>query len=151
MNATIAIPIADGQVYGHFGQASRFRVYTIADDRVTTTEEFTVNGGGHEELALELVMRSVNAVICGEIGPGAQGALMAAGVLALAGVEGDADAAVEQLIDGTLEALRNLANCSHHAHGGCGGHCGHEGGHCGHEGGHCGHEGGHCGHGGCCH
>lgn len=139
MNATIAIPVKDGQVFPHFGKAERFKVYTIADDRVTTTVEFETEGAAHEELALKLVMHGVNAVLCGEIGPGAQGALMAAGVITLAGVEGDADAAVEQLIDGTLEALRNLANCSHHAHGGCGGHCG------------CGHEGGHCGHGGCCH
>ena len=140
MNATIAIPVEGNEIFQHFGKATKFKIYTIANDAVTASEvcspEVRIHEeghgcGAHEDLALWLLMHGVNAVLCGNIGPGAQGALMAAGIIALAGVSGAADEAVGKLIAGTLEALRT-ANCGHH--GGCGGKCG-----------------GHCGHGGCCH
>ena len=141
MNATIAIPVEGDNIFPHFGKAAKFRIYKIEGDAVVSTDESEPQEGtAHEEVAFWLLTRGVNAVICGNIGPGAQGALMAAGILALAGVEGAADEAVAKLIDGSLEALRNLANCAHHG-GGCGGHCG---------GGSCGCGGGSCGH-GCCH
>lgn len=122
MNAMIAVPVDGEQVFQHFGKATKFKIYTIANDIVTDSQVGDVEGSAHEEVALWLLTRGVNAVICGNIGPGAQGALMAAGIVALAGVEGSADEAVAKLIDGSLEALQNLANCGHH--GGCGGHCG---------------------------
>ena len=135
MNARIAIPYSDGQVFQHFGQASQFKIYTIVDDKVTATEVADTDGAGHEALGLWLVQHEVNAVICGGIGPGAQGALMAAGILALAGVDGAADGAISRFLAGQLDAAQT-ATCNHHAHGGCGSHCG-----------------SHCGHGGCggCH
>ena len=132
MNATIAIPVEGDEIFQHFGKASKFKIYTIANDAVTASEVCETDGSAHEEVALWLLTHGVNAVICGNIGPGAQGALMAAGIIALAGVSGAADEAAQKLIAGTLEALQT-ANCGHHG-GGCGGHCG-----------------GHCGHGGCCH
>ena len=128
MNATIAIPVEEDQIFQHFGKATRFRIYKIEDDAVKSAETCDTGGVGHEDLALWLVTHGVNAVICGGIGPGAMGALAGAGVVALAGVEGAADEAVAKLIDGTLEVLQNIATCGHH-HGGCGGHCA---GHCGH-------------------
>ena len=147
MNATIAIPVEGDEIFQHFGKASMFKIYTIANDTVTASEVCETDGSAHEEVALWLLTHGVNAVICGNIGPGAQGALMAAGIIALAGVSGAADEAVGKLIAGTLEALQT-ANCGHHG-GGCGGieylprrsraakralaQCGH------------------CGHGGCCH
>ena len=140
MNATIAVPVEGELIFQHFGKATKFKIYTIENDVVTESQVGDVEGSAHEEVALWLLTHGVNAVVCGNIGPGAQGALMAAGIIALAGVEGAADEAVAKLIDGTLEALQNLPNCGHHGHGGCGGHCGGHGG--------CGHHGG-CG--GCCH
>lgn len=131
MNAVIAVPVEEGNILRHFGKATKFRIYTIEDGAVKTSEDGDTGGVGHEDLALWLVMRGVNAVLCGNIGAGAMGALVAAGIVPLTGVEGSADEAVGKLLDGTLEAL-HVANCG--GHGGCGGHCG-----------------GHCGHGGCCH
>ena len=131
MTATIAIPVLDGQIFQHFGRATKFKIYTIAND-VVTAEACESGGGAHEDVALWLLTHGVNAVICGDIGPGAQGALTAAGIIALTGVSGAADEAVGKLIAGTLEALQT-PTCAHHG-GGCGGRCG-----------------GHCGHGGCCH
>ena len=132
MNATIAMPVEGNEIFQHFGKASKFKIYTIENDAVTASEVCEPDGSAHEEVALWLLTHGVNAGICGNIGPGAQGALMAAGIIALAGVSGAADEAAQKLIAGTLEALQT-ANCSHHG-GGCGGKCG-----------------GHCGHGGCCH
>lgn len=124
MNARIAIPFADGNVFRHFGKSTQFKIYTIADDKVTASETVGTDGTGHEALGLWLLRNGVNAVICGDIGPGALGALAAAGIAALAGVEGPADDAIAKLLAGTLEASP-AANCGHHAGGGCGSHgCG---------------------------
>ena len=132
MNATIAIPVEGDEIFPHFGKASKFKVYTIANDVVTAAEVCESGGGAHEDVALWLLTHGVNAVICGDIGPGAQGALTAAGIIALAGVTGAADEAIGKLIAGTLEALQT-PTCAHHGGGG-GGHCGSG-----------------CGYGGCCH
>jgi len=133
MNATIAIPVENEQIFQHFGQATKFKIYTIKDDGVRYAEVVDTEGVGHEEIALWLLVHQVQIVVCGGIGPGAQGALYAAGIMTLAGVEGSADEAIAKVIDGTIEA-QQAATCNHHTGGGCGGHCG-----------------GHCGHGGCCH
>lgn len=128
MNAHIAIPYLDGQVFPHFGKTTQFKIYRIEDDKVVSSEVVDTEGTGHEDLALWLVWHSVNAVICGNIGAGMQGALAAAGIQFLAGVEGSADETIEKLLVGTLVG-ETTANCGGHAGGGCGGHCG---GHCGH-------------------
>lgn len=138
MNAHIAIPYSEGQIFQHFGKTAQFKIYTIEDDKVVSSEVVDTEGTGHEDLALWLVWHSVNAVICGNVGPGMQGALAGAGIQFLAGVEGAADEAVAKLLAGTLVGA-TTATCGGHAGGGCGG----PGGGCG----------GHCGHGGCggCH
>jgi len=140
MNAKIAIPHSNGQIFQHFGKTEQFKIYTVIDDAVTSSEVVDTAGEGHEALGLWLVQHGVNAVICGDIGPGALGALQAAGIVALAGVTGAADEAMAALLAGTLEVVQT-ATCNHHAHGGCGGHGG-----CGSS---CGGHGGGCH--GCCH
>ena len=123
MNACIAIPYENGNVFQHFGKATTFMIYTIENDAVVKSEIKDAEGAGHEELGLWLVWQGVNAVICGGIGPGAMGALAGAGIPAVAGVEGSADDAVAKLIAGTL-VTASEPTCGGHAHGGCGGHCG---------------------------
>lgn len=124
MNATLAIPYSEGQVFPHFGKSTQFKIYVIADDRVSQSAIVETEGVGHEALGLWLIQHGVNAVICGGIGPGAQGALAAAGIALLAGVEGAADEAVRKLLAGELQASSG-ATCNHHGHaGGCGHHCG---------------------------
>ena len=62
-------------------------------------------------------------LICGGIGGGAQQALAQAGIKLYGGVSGDARAAAEALVAGTL-AYNPDVRCSHHDHEG--GHgCGH--------------------------
>lgn len=120
MNAKIAVPVENGAVFQHYGKATHFKIYTIEDDKVIESVMNEAEGGGHEAVAFWLVMRGVNAVICGNIGPGSLGALAGAGIVALAGVEGDADMAIAKFIAGDLIPT-STANCDHHGHGGCGG------------------------------
>lgn len=126
MNATIAIPFENDNVFQHFGKAAKFKIYTIENDRVVDSNIAEAEGGGHEAVGLWLVMRGVNAVICGRIGPGSLGALAAAGIAALAGIEGNADEAIGKFIAGELTPAYE-PNCGGHHGGSCGSHCGSHG------------------------
>ncbi len=68
----------------------------------------------------------INTLICGGIGGGAQNALAQAGITLYGGVQGDADAAVNDFLAGKL-AYDPAVHCDHHGHGhgeghSCGGH-----------------------------
>ena len=137
------------EVFQHFGRTQFFKVYDVEDGQVTSSEIIGYNGTGHGALANLLADQSVDVLICGGIGGGAQAALAQAGVELCAGASGNADQAVEQYLKGEL--VSTGANCDHHHEEGhnCGGHgddhgCGHHG-----EGHNCGsHEEGHtCGEG----
>ena len=66
-----------------------------------------------------------DALICGDIGMGAQMALAEAGIRLYAGVQGSADEAAQALAEGRLDYDPD-ARCDHHEHHG--GDCGHD--HC---------------------
>ena len=138
----IAVTYDNGNIFQHFGRTEFFKVYEIEDNKVISSDVIGSNGIGHGALAGLLSDQSVNVLICGGIGGGAQAALAEAGVELCAGAEGDADQAVEAYLKGEL--ISTEANCDHHHH---------EDGHsCGdHEDGHsCGdHEEGHSCGGGC--
>ncbi len=135
----IAVTYENGQVFQHFGHTEQFKLYTIENNAVASAEVVSTNGQGHGALAMVLKNLGANALICGGIGGGARMALQEAGVALYAGVSGEADAAVEALLAGTL-SYSTEANCDHHGEHGGEHHCGHHD----HEGGHCGHHG--CGH-----
>ena len=80
MDAQIAIPYAEGRIFPHLGKSTQFKIYKIEKDRVVSSEVADTEGTGHEDLALWLVWHGVNAVICGNVGPGMQGALAGAGI-----------------------------------------------------------------------
>ena len=122
-----------------------FKVYDVEDNKVVSSEIIGSNGTGHGALAGLLAGQSVDVLICGGIGGGAQEALAQAGVELCAGAQGDTDQAVEAYLKGEL--VSTGANCDHHHEEGHS--CGHheEGHNCGgHEEGHtCGNCGGGCG------
>jgi predicted Fe-Mo cluster-binding NifX family protein len=95
---------------------------------VASSEVLDAVGTGHGDLALWLVRHSVEAVVCGGIGPGAQGALAAAGIAVFAGVDGAADEAARRLVAGELSPTGG-ATCCGHGGGSCS-HCS-KGGSCG--------------------
>ena len=122
----IAVPFADGEIYQHFGHTENFKLYEIEAGRIVSSEILNTNGSGHEALADFLSGLSVNVLLCGGIGAGAQAALDAAGIEICSGAQGDADAAVNAYLSGELESAG--VNCDHHHEHdedeGCGDHCG---------------------------
>lgn len=134
----IAVTYDNGSVFQHFGKTEYFKIYEVVDHQIVSSEVISSNGTGHGALAGLLADQSVDVLICGGIGEGAQNALAEAGVKLCSGAEGDVDKAVELYLKGEL--VSTGVNCDHH----------HEDGHeCGHHegGGSCGGHscGGHCG------
>ena len=134
----IAVTYENGQVFQHFGHTEEFKVYDVEDGKVVSSKVLGSDGHGHEELAALLAGRSIDVLICGGIGPGAQAALTENGIELCSGASGDADAAVEAYLKGEL--VSSGANCDHHDHEHDHfGHHDHEHDHCGHHGeDHCG-------------
>ena len=123
----VAVTYDNGNVFGHFGKTEQFKVYDIEDGKVVNSQILGTNGEGCGALAGILNIADVDALICGGIGGGAVNAIEEAGIKLYAGASGSADAAVDALIAGTLEAIGE-ANCDHHDHEHGEGHsCGHGG------------------------
>ena len=152
----IAVTYENGQVFQHFGHTEAFKIYTVEDGKVLSSQICPTNGSGHGALAGFLRAQGVDTLICGGIGGGARNALAEAGIDLYPGAAGDADAQVLSFLAGKLTYQPDIV-CSHHHHEG-GQDCGHSGSHhdcgqhhCGHgnrdhDGG-CGQGGHHCGHG----
>jgi len=122
----IAVPFSNGEVFQHFGHTEIFKLYEIQDGQVASIDIVETNGSGHEALAGLLADLSVNVLVCGGIGDGAQTALTAAGIEICSGAKGDADNAVSAYLRGELQSAS--VNCDHHHDHeegeGCGSHCG---------------------------
>lgn len=118
----IAVTYDNGNIFQHFGRTEYFKVYEVEDGKVISSEVIGSNGVGHGALAGLLAGQSVDVLICGGIGGGAQAALAETGVELCAGAQGDADQAVESYLKGEL--ISTGANCDHHHEEGhsCGGH-----------------------------
>lgn len=125
----IAVTYQNGQIFQHFGHTEQFKIYEISNGSILHTEVVDTNGSGHGALAGFLMQHGVDTLICGGIGGGAQMALAQAGIRLFGGVSGDADAAVQTLLNGTLTYDPDV-HCNHHDHGEGGHTCGDHG--CGH-------------------
>ena len=120
----IAVTYDNGNVFQHFGKTEYFKIYEVEENKVVSSEVMSSNGSGHGALAGLLADHSVDVLICGGIGGGAQSALAEAGVELCAGAQGNTDEAVEAYLRGEL--VNSGANCNHHHEEGhsCGDHCG---------------------------
>ena len=132
----IAVTYDNGNIFQHFGKTEFFKVYEVNDNQVVSSEVIGSNGSGHGALADLLAGQSIDVLICGGIGGGAQDALQAADIEVYSGAQGDTDQAVEAYLKGEL--VSSGVNCDHHHEDGhsCGGHedghtCGNCGGGCG--------------------
>ena len=76
----IAVTYENGQVFQHFGHTEQFKIYTVEDGKVVSSEVVGTNGQGHGALAGFLKERGIDTLICGGIGGGARNALSEAGV-----------------------------------------------------------------------
>ena len=111
----IAVTYENGEVFQHFGHTRQFKVYEAEDGKVISSEIIDSEGSGHGALATLLAGRSVDVLICGGIGGGAQAALAEQGIELCAGASGDTDRAVEAYLRGEL--VNTGANCDHHGEG----------------------------------
>ena len=123
----IAVTYENGLVFQHFGHTQQFKLYTVENGKITSSEVVDTNGSGHGALAVFLKTHGVDTLICGGIGGGARTALAEAGIELYPGVSGSADAAVNSLLNGTLLYNPDTVCAHHHPEGGhdCGSHsCG---------------------------
>lgn len=111
----IAVTYDNGEIFQHFGHTEQFKLYEAVDGKVVASEVVGTNGSGHGALAGFLAEHRVEVLICGGIGGGAQNALAQAGIKLFGGCSGNADAAVQALLEGHLNFDANV-KCSHHDH-----------------------------------
>ena len=112
----IAVTYENGNVFQHFGHTEKFKMYSIEDGKIISTELIDVGESGHCALAGFLKEHGVDKLICGGIGAGAQNALAEAGIELFGGVSGDADKQVTAFLCGKLQYNPGV-ECNHHAHG----------------------------------
>lgn len=108
----IAVAYENGQVYQHFGQTERFMIYDTENGKVSIKTLINTNGKRHGALADILKKISVDTVLCGKLGDGAQRAIAEAGITLYSGVSGDVDKAVNAFLRGELARDLN-AICEH--------------------------------------
>ena len=109
----IAVTYENGQVFQHFGHTEQFKLYDVAQGKVTSSTVVDTNGSGHGALAGFLQQHGVDTLICGGIGGGARMALEQAGIRLYGGVSGLADQAVADLLSGRLSFDPDVT-CTHH-------------------------------------
>ena len=109
----IAVTYDNGQIFQHFGHTQFFKVYEVNEGKVISSKVESTNGQGHGALATVLRELGAEVLICGGIGGGAQMALKNAGIQLFGGCAGDADAAVEALLSGSLDYNPDVM-CNHH-------------------------------------
>jgi len=112
----IAVTYDNGSVWQHFGKTEYFKFYDIEDGKVTGTEVLSTGEAGHGALADFLAANNAETVICGGVGSPMIDRLESFGIKAYPGVTGDADAAVESLLAGTLDTDASAVHdgCHHH-------------------------------------
>jgi len=125
----IAVPYENGEVFQHFGHSEQFKIYEVENGAVVSDEIVDTRESGHAALASLLRDRTVDVLICGGIGGGAEAALTENGIKLCAGASGSADEAVKAYLRGEL--VNTGANCDHHhddeehsCGDSCGGGCG---------------------------
>lgn len=121
----VAVTYENGEIFQHFGHTQQFKIYDIINGEVTASHIISTNESGHGALADLLGVLKADVLICGGIGGGAQAALGEARIKLYGGVSGNADQAVEVLLEGNLVYNSNV-QCNHHGehHHGEGHTCG---------------------------
>ena len=120
----IAVTYENGKVYEHFGHTKQLKIYDVENNSIKTESIIDVSEKGHGALVGVLLDNFVDILICGGIGNGAKEALKKANIKLYGGVCGNADDAINNYINGTLEYNEDV-KCSHHEseHHSCSGEC----------------------------
>lgn len=109
----IAVTYENEQVFQHFGHSEKFKIYTVENNEVISSEVVDTNGNGHGALAGFLTALEIDVLICGGIGGGAKNAMAQAGIKLYGGVSGSCDEAVEAYLGGKLQFNPDVM-CNHH-------------------------------------
>ena len=108
----IAVTHDNGEIFQHFGKTESFKVYSIENGQIISSEVISSDGFGHEALADLLSSGNADLLICGGIGEGARAALDEAGIAVIGGVSGSCDEAVAAFLKGEL--ADSAETCGHH-------------------------------------
>ena len=112
----IAVAYNAGQVYGHFGEAKQFEIYTIEGANIVKRELNGTNGKSHIELVGLLVDWNINVLLVGGIGSHAINILNSKNIQVFPGVKGDSEAAVIAYLNGELSFNPNAVHQCSHSH-----------------------------------
>lgn len=108
----IAVPYQNGSISQAFGRSEQFKLYDTADGKIVSAEMIDNGGFAHTGLITHLKNHGVNLALVGNIGQHGADAFAAAGITLYTCNSGDADAVVQQYLDGTLELRTELRGCS---------------------------------------
>lgn len=122
MKIAVTYDNENGEIFQHFGHTEQFKLYDIEDGKIANSQVVSADGFGHGALAGFLSNLKVDTLICGGIGGGAQAALADVNIRLYGGVQGNADAAVQELLNSSLSYDPDV-HCNHHEEGhACGEH-----------------------------
>lgn len=99
----LAVTYEKGKITERFGKASAFKFYEVEEGKVTAEDVREIGTNDHDEMAVFLKEAGAEKLICGNICLGCQEAVGKTGIDILGCVKGDADAAVEAFLAGTLQ------------------------------------------------
>lgn len=116
----IAVAYENGNVFAHFGHTKHFKLYYIEDNKIIKTKIVPTDSSGHGALGLFLKNNNVDTLIVGGIGGAAQTIIKSNGIKLYGGISGNADQAVEDLLNNNLKYNPNPM-CNHEHHN-CGEH-----------------------------
>jgi predicted DNA-binding protein (UPF0251 family)/predicted Fe-Mo cluster-binding NifX family protein len=119
----IAVPTREGLVDEHFGHCKEFLIFTVDGQKLIA--EATIPSpegcGCKSGVAAELARAGVSHLVAGNMGEGAVRVLGAHGITVVRGASGDAQAAAQAFVDGTLAdsgvgcaGHDDGQECSHH-------------------------------------
>ncbi len=99
----IAVTYEKGNVFQHFGKTKEFKIYEIEDNRVVNSFIISNNNITHCALIDYLKDNNVDVLICGGLGYGAVSKLNELGIKLYAGVSGNADEKINDLLNNRLD------------------------------------------------
>lgn len=111
----IAVPYENGQVCPHLGHAKEFKIYDVMDDEILSSQTIATSFGSDAAALVDFLQeQKAAALLCGFIPIPAVIALQQTSIQLLGGAEGDADARIQDFLDGMLHFDRSgfCASCA---------------------------------------
>ena len=110
----IAVASENGMVTEHFGHCREFVIFDTEDNKIVKSEAVANPGHRPGFLPNFLADRGVNVIISGGMGGGAVEIFNGRNVEVVVGASGDAQAAVEAYLQGSLKSTGSI--CHEHKH-----------------------------------